>query len=121
MGIRGVDIQVAIQTATEANKLAQADTAYGRAGEASSREEAEKARAQQQKESQQAEKADQALIKSREEKEGRDETESDADESEIATGLDEVEINAVNTTEENRNKVERSGPLHKKGHLDILA
>ena len=53
--------------------------------------------------------------------EARAALESDDEESEIATGSDEVENYADNKTEENRNKVERSGPLLKKGPLDILA
>ena len=38
MGIRGVDIQVAIQRAAEADKIQQSDSAQGRGGEASARE-----------------------------------------------------------------------------------
>lgn len=81
MGIRGIDIQVAIQRAAEADKIQQADTANARAGEAGSREEAEALRARKQEQPRETEKSDQVIIQRRKEKEEKDREEKKKEEN----------------------------------------
>jgi len=62
MGMRGIDVQVAIQSATEAAKIQQGDQSKARGGEAGTRETAEAERARRQAQSQRSERTDQVII-----------------------------------------------------------
>ncbi len=81
MGLRGIDVQVTIQRAADADKMQQAEIANARAGEASTREEAELARARRQEQPRQPEKTDTVVIQKRKEhekNEGEGEEEQEA-------------------------------------------
>lgn len=73
MGLRGIDVQVAIQRAADADKMQQAEIANARAGEASTREQAELARARRQEQPRQPEKTDTVVIQKRKEHEKKEE------------------------------------------------
>lgn len=81
MGLRGIDVQVAIQRAADADKIQQAEIANTRAGEAGTREQAELARARRQEQPRQPEKTDTVVIQKRKEhekKEGEGEEKQEA-------------------------------------------
>ena len=120
MGIRGIDVQVAIQRATEADKLQQADAAHGRAGEASAQEEARKERVRKQEQPQQPQKTDQAVIQSRRENKGQGQENQDTS-SEEETALTGTEYDNVDEAVEGEKSAKRPNPTRRKGHLDILA
>lgn len=67
MGIRGVDIQIAIQRAADADKIQQAQTAQARAGEAAIREEGELEKARSRERTHQTERTGQPLVRTRKE------------------------------------------------------
>ena len=123
MGIRGIDVQVAIQRATDADKLQQADAAHGRAGEAVAREEARKERIQKQEQPQQTQKTDQAVIQSRRDREGREQENQDTEDSssEEETALTGTEYDNPDKAVERKKSAKRPNPSRRKGHLDILA
>lgn len=73
MGLRGIDVQVAIQRAADADKIQQAEIANTRAGEAGTREQAELARARRQEQPRQPEKTDTVVIQKRKEHEKKEE------------------------------------------------
>jgi len=126
MGIRGIDIQVAIQRAAEADKVHQTDTAQGRASDAAAREAANKERLRKQAQSQQTAKSDQAVIQQRKEKEGREDPEPDEEET-VETFSEEdfdgplSEYDTQNKAVEKSKQEERPDRRRKTGHLDILA
>jgi len=62
MGIRGIDIQVAIQRAADAEKLQQGQTSQVRAGEAGMREEGETERIRRKESPPKTDKSDQVTI-----------------------------------------------------------
>ncbi len=91
MGIRGVDIQVAIQRAADAAKMQQGDVSQARAGEAGTREEAEAQRARKQQQPRESDKTDRAYIQDRRE------DKKQSDEGEEDTGADSTAIAAEDT------------------------
>jgi hypothetical protein len=113
MGIRGIDIQVAIQRAAEAEKIQQGETAQARAGEAGIREDAEVERARKREQSQKPERTDQVLI--RREKGKREGEKSPKDRS-------GAESHPAEPGEENvQTKGERLRKPVIEGRLDVLA
>jgi hypothetical protein len=107
MGIRGVDIQVAIQRAAEAEKIQQGETSQVRAGEAGVREEGEVERARRQEQPQKTERGDQVIIRGHKEQQRKEQ------ENQRGAGEDE-------TGEEDEAKDIRKR-LKERGKLDILA
>jgi len=113
MGIRGIDIQVAIQRAAEAEKIQQGETSQARAGEAGSREEAEMERTRRREQSQKPETSDQVIIQREKNKRegGRDEPDRSGRESDSEESM-EAEV---------QSKGERLRKPIKGDRLDILA
>ena len=85
MGLRGIDVQVAINRANDADKIQQSDTANARAGEAAAREEVKETRTRKQQQTPETEKTDQIIIQHHKEKERKD-----RDEEEKREGEDEI-------------------------------
>jgi len=118
MGIRGIDVQVAIQRAAEAQKIQQGETSQSRAGEAGHREEAEFEKARKREASQKSERGDQVVIRrdkgrrqGRDASSGQPETDEKAEEVADEEGIDELE-------KERRRRIARG---RGEGKLDILA
>jgi len=114
MGIRGIDIQVAIQRAAEAEKIQQGEMSQARAGEAGTKEDAETERARRREQSQKPETADQVIIQREKNKREGGQNEPDRSgresDSEESTVEDKV-----------RRKGERLRQPVGKDRLDILA
>jgi hypothetical protein len=103
MGIRGVDIQVAIQRAAEADKIQQGQTALTRAGEAVTREQTELQRVKNREQAEKAEKGGQLTVRPHKEHENQS---SDKDD---------------NSPEHEQTVDESDSPsITEDGHLDIL-
>jgi hypothetical protein len=108
MGIRGVDIQVAIQRATDADKIQQGHTATARAGEAVLREEEERIRTENREQAQKSERGDEVGITPRRDKREHSSNERGNDESESETEEKPTHAGGVSRRPEDN-------------HLDILA
>ena len=116
MGIRGIDIQVAIQRAADAEKIQQGETSQARAGEAGLREDADVERARKREQSQKPETSDQVII--RKEK-GRRESEENEKDSKDGSG---AESHPAEPGEENvQTTGERLRKPISKNRLDVLA
>ena len=77
MGIRGVDIQIALQNTLKAEEFQQAQNAQGRTDDAGKRDDVEQERLRRQQKPEETEKTDQVIVQRRkEDKEGK-EKESD--------------------------------------------
>ncbi|HDS30700.1 MAG TPA: hypothetical protein ENN67_06625 [Firmicutes bacterium] len=111
MGIRGIDIQVAIQRAAEAEKIQQGESSQAKAGEAGTREHHETERARKLEQPPQTERGDQVLIHGRKERKDRDEDSEDKPEKEI-----EEELSGDEESEEDFRKKPKP-----RGNLDIFA
>jgi hypothetical protein len=83
MGIRAIDVQVAIQRASDADKIQQGDIANARAGEAAVREDVKETRTRQQQQPGKTEKSDQLIIQHEKEKERKDEEEKEGEEIQL--------------------------------------
>jgi hypothetical protein len=111
MGIRAVDIQVAIQRAADADKIQQGQTALTRAGEAGSREKAELERAKALQQPQKTEREGEVVIqKTKERNSGSSGQDRDSDEEKNSE------------PEEGAEPGKTAKPLRpdRKGYLDIL-
>ena len=111
MGIRAVDIQVAIQRAADADKIQQGQTAQTRAGEAGTREKAELERTKALEQPQKTEREGEVVIqKSKERNSGSSGQDRDTDEEKNPEG------------EEGGESERAAKPLRpdRKGYLDIL-
>jgi hypothetical protein len=108
MGIRGVDIQVAIQRAADADKLQQGQIGQARAGEAGAREEAELERTRNREQPQKSEHSGQVTL--RPHREGQNRSSRNKEESE----------EAMPDTEEGKPGEGKPRRLSGEGHLDIL-
>ncbi len=115
MGMRGIDIQVAIQRAAEAQKIQQGEISQARAGEAGSREAAEAERARRQEQPQKTERQDQVIIRSRKKRQTRDEQEEE-NQNEDETQIPDEENENIKETRE-----QWQARMRKRGKLDIIA
>jgi hypothetical protein len=134
MGIRGIDIQVAIQRAAEAEKIQQGETSQARAGEAGLREDAETERARKQQQAPKTERSDQLIVRTRRDKERReaqdqsaargDEEKEDETEQSKEGEIDQSKEEGTERSKE-EGKVQSKGERLRKpiveGQIDILA
>ena len=119
MGLRGIDIQVAIQRVAEAEQLMQGATAQARAGEAGSREKAEMERLRRQAQSQQTDRTDKVVIQDEHEGHGGREGEEDSEEHvEDSETRDDLKLQGET---EKQARGERRRKPQPRGNLDILA
>jgi hypothetical protein len=112
MGIRAIDIQVAIQRAADADKIQQGQTAQTRAGEAGTREKAELERAKALEQPQKTERGGEVRLQQTRERNARSSgKDRDSDEEEKPDSDEDAEPE------------DGSKPLRRdrKGYLDILA
>jgi len=109
MGIRGVDIQVAIQRAAEADKIQQGQIAQTRAGEASAREVSDLERLKNREQSQKTEKSNQMTVRPHKDQEGHASGE----------GKDS-ERQSSDSGERSASDDDNSSVVSPDGHLDIL-
>jgi hypothetical protein len=83
MGIRAIDVQVAIQRVNDADKMQQGDIANARAGEAAVREDVKETRTRQQEQPGKTDKTDQLIIQHEKEKEKKDQEEKEEEEMQL--------------------------------------
>jgi len=126
MGIRGIDIQVAIQRAADAEKIQQGETSQARAGEAGLREDAETVRARRQQQAPRTERGDQLIVQTRRDKERREAQEQSGEQTDEEKG-DETDRSKEEETDQSKEegKVQSKGERLRKpiveGQIDILA
>ena len=121
MGIRGIDIQVAIQRAADADKIQQGSIGQTRAGEAGMREASDAERVRKQEQPPRPERKDQVQIRLRGENPHKESQQDDSDSGDE----DSEESGEVNDTYEDggtkaQSKGEQRGKLRNEGHIDIL-
>jgi hypothetical protein len=112
MGLRAVDIQVAIQRAADADKIQQGQTAQTRAGEAGTREKAELERTKALEQPQKTERSGEVVIQKSKERNAR------------SSGKNPESDEEQNPEPEEGAEPEKTAkPLRpdRKGYLDILA
>ncbi|HEX9743964.1 MAG TPA: hypothetical protein VGB30_00920 [bacterium] len=110
MGIRGVDIQVALQRVAEAEKLQQGETSQARTGEAGIREEDRAERLRRREQSQKPEQSDQVIVQSRREHRRRGSDRDQEAEETVTPGEENAESQETELLTEGND-----------GRLDILA
>jgi hypothetical protein len=119
MGLRGIDIQVAIQRAAEAEQIQQGATAQARAGEAGEREKAEMERLRRQAQSQQTDRTDQVVIQGEGKGQGGREGEEDSEEN-VEDSKNRDDLKLQEETDKQAREERRRKP-RPRGNLDILA